>query len=419
MTDNIYAAIEIGSFITKLVVCKIKNDRQIPIGIVTTQTKGVYNNKIKSEKDLIETIKTLIYKMKSEYEISITSVGLVVPSNNMLLLNHENEMVFPSESTICGKHIKQLVSDAYDKISEINPEVSVVSIIPKNFIVNNSKETIFPLGMNANKLKLISTIYAVNKEILYPYINIFEKINISIMHLLPNIVASSYSALKREEVENGTCIVDIGADSTNITIFKDRNIVFLENLSFGSHYFTKIIEKQLKISYAEAENLKKILFSSNSFLGKETNKFALNVLKVNSMSETYLIETYELLQASLENFINAIKDSITTNDLDKLFDYYVFIGGGCEIYGIDKCSKEILNKECYTSRPTFEGVNHGMYTNVVGMIDYLTFLEAIFDDKYVMAKVAIDNLDFFDEYDYNDGNEVFLSDIELEKNNKN
>jgi type IV pilus assembly protein PilM len=61
----------------------------------------------------------------------------------------------------------------------------------------------------------------------------------------------------KPETEPALVFLDIGAKSTNLTIFTDKNILFSRDIPIGGYKITEDIKNLRKVEYAEAEDLKK------------------------------------------------------------------------------------------------------------------------------------------------------------------
>ncbi|UCG37895.1 MAG: type IV pilus assembly protein PilM [bacterium] len=57
--------------------------------------------------------------------------------------------------------------------------------------------------------------------------------------------------------EDVVALVNVGASTTNINIIRDGVSIFTRDISVGGNQFTEAIQKQLQVSYDEAEQLKK------------------------------------------------------------------------------------------------------------------------------------------------------------------
>lgn len=100
--------------------------------------------------------------------------------------------------------------------------------------------------------------------------------------------------LERKDDNNTIAVIDIGTNSTSVSVFKGQALKFARTLSFGGYRLTKVLMDTYSLSYEEAEATKKIMELDGEASG-------LNVL---------LHQKTELLAAHLDNMILEISRSI-------------------------------------------------------------------------------------------------------------
>lgn len=115
-------------------------------------------------------------------------------------------------------------------------------------------------------------IFAIKKETVRKHLEPFEakNIDVHVVQLAPvalynfaafDIVLHAEAARAKEEgaeEEEGDTIVvlDIGADKTDVVI-TDGDSIWLRNLPIGGNHFTRALTKELKLTFAKAEHLKR------------------------------------------------------------------------------------------------------------------------------------------------------------------
>lgn len=72
---------------------------------------------------------------------------------------------------------------------------------------------------------------------------------------LSNIFEAVYSD-KLEEFDNGTLLLDFGAQTTKIVVYKRGAPIFTKEIPLGGGMITEEIQRQMGVSYEEAEDLK-------------------------------------------------------------------------------------------------------------------------------------------------------------------
>ena len=111
------------------------------------------------------------------------------------------------------------------------------------------------------------------------YLLVFEKSKISVLSLEPESQATTRAILKKDDL--GTyMIVDIGKKFTSIYIVSRGVVMFSSLFPLGGNMFTKIIEKKLKTSFKEAEDIKIKYGLDKRFFKKEVFLMLIDGLSV-------------------------------------------------------------------------------------------------------------------------------------------
>ncbi|HXH73328.1 MAG TPA: type IV pilus assembly protein PilM [Bacteriovoracaceae bacterium] len=102
---------------------------------------------------------------------------------------------------------------------------------------------------------------AAKNDMVQGYIDLFKdaKLNVKIVDLnvlaLSNLFEEVYSK-DLEEYSLGTLLLDLGAQSTRIVVYKRGGPIFTKEIPVGGGLITEEIQRQMGVSYEEAEDLK-------------------------------------------------------------------------------------------------------------------------------------------------------------------
>ncbi len=102
---------------------------------------------------------------------------------------------------------------------------------------------------------------AAKSEVVDSYIDLFKeaKLNVKIVDLnviaLSNVFEEAYSK-KMDEFGDGTLLMDFGAQTTKIVVYKRGGPIFTKEIPIGGGLITEEIQRQMGVSYEEAEDLK-------------------------------------------------------------------------------------------------------------------------------------------------------------------
>ena len=159
------------------------------------------------------------------------------------------------------------------KVKKLNACTSISghSVIVKKISVTKMAETelrdaisleaeqYIPFDIDDVNIEII--LVAAKEEQINDYSNLIRETG-----LLPVIVDLDAFALQNcyevnyeEEPEKTIALVNIGASSININILKNRISAFVRDIPLGGKQYTEAIQKEMQLSFAEAEKLKKFI----------------------------------------------------------------------------------------------------------------------------------------------------------------
>ena len=123
-----------------------------------------------------------------------------------------------------------------------------------------------------------------------------------------------------DELDKVLALINVGASVTNISIFQKGTSVLWRDISFGGNQYTESIQKELNLSYEQAEELKK---------GGE----------VEGIPQESLLPILNSVSANIVKEVQKTVDFFQAVSLDKI----IVSGGSAKIRGFDQFLSEKLN----------------------------------------------------------------------------
>lgn len=152
--------------------------------------------------------------------------------------------------------LEEMDAECKQKIENHNPHVAVIALIPYSYVLDGVSQEAEPtLDQRAAKIEVKYVAFVGAKELEQKVLDSFIR--------TPKLVERSYArpdallcALATEEDMNKGCaILDMGAQTTTLSIFRDGKFVYNKVISQGGYDITRDIQ-QLGMSFAYAERLK-------------------------------------------------------------------------------------------------------------------------------------------------------------------
>ena len=171
---QIIASLDIGSSNIKLIVGEIHRGKLFVLACSKVESKGIKKGIIVNEEEAYSSIKEAFKKAQGILGIKLTRVVLVVPSYFASFVKSEGYTTIDREDNfVNGDDItKALQASVFNRVS---PNLELVSVTPKEFIINETSSVKDPKGMEAHRLSVNSLLGLIPKKNIYLTIDLLEK----------------------------------------------------------------------------------------------------------------------------------------------------------------------------------------------------------------------------------------------------
>lgn len=327
---KIIAAIDLGSSKVTAALGQKETDGSITLLAVEQRPSSAFIRKgrihnIPKTESIINELKETLQK-RSHMKINCAYVGI-------------GGMGLRSESNQCKKLFdeRRLVSE--EDIEEINKENInnhsadriVLQSIPQQFLLGHIK-TLEPIGVQADNVEGVFLNIHTKREMKENIENCFNECHIDIAGLPITLLAQAQQMLTEAQKRSGCVLVDMGAETTTVGIFKNNLLRHLAVIPLGGKNITKDITS-LQIEENEAEQLK--LKFGKAYSEEDPSQHAPIRLQVGE-SVPYK-EFCGLVEARQEEIIANVAQQIEISGFDKsqLIGGIVITGGASKMSGIE------------------------------------------------------------------------------------
>lgn len=268
--EKFIIALEIGSSKAKIGVAGYhpdKDDRVTVYKIVSAPTvDSVRYGRINNIREVTETVKSLLKQIEGKKPIEGRDIiGLFINIGGLSLksVKIKADIVLPERREITESMLQRLEADAE---SQLATDDELLCVEPIRFTVDDM-QTPRPVGAMGSRLTGEYTAILCrpsNKNDIFEVVANRLKKDICGLSVRPTALA--HSVLKPQETKSGCMLVDIGAETTTVAIFKNYGLQYLATIPLGSRLITRDLSTVLSITEEEAEALK--LKSANAIPDK-------------------------------------------------------------------------------------------------------------------------------------------------------
>lgn len=364
----IKTVVDIGSGKIKAIIGELSSNGEVlkVLKYAEGPSSGMVKGEVRDGELLSKSILAVIEELRAVTEQDITSITVGISGDKIKSRTVNAEVNFEEEE-IGDKQIKDLISQAEEKVLQFEDQILKTEIY--NVRVDNSGIVKNPLGIVGSKLQGDVHLIFTEKRYVEKLVETVNRIGIDVENIVLNAYASAKSTLGEEDKRMGVALADIGEGTTDIILYKNEKLIYIESIPLGGMHFKSDIMYMFKLT--DEEDIKEILdkyrnrdISPDGHIHYGTGKH----ISVEDLEN--------LINARVDEIIEFIDSTIQKSGFNGYLGKGLVLTGGVatdKLINGDKLLDKINKKTGYVARKVFpsefrglEEVNTSMAT-VIGL----------------------------------------------------
>lgn len=328
MEKNQYiVALEIGSSKIVGAVADKSSSGYVTVRLLEEERfiNSVRHGEVKNVENIKGAINRILRRIEKRIDGRVIDVFVGVSGRSLHSVITEVSRDLDSSSAITDQIIDRIIQES---VRDNNNSYDTIDIVPRAFYVDN-KETENPSGQFGSKISI-----KLNRIVAKPAIKISLKrvmdAVVTVRRYIVTHLATANEVLTTEEKSLGCMLVDMGAETTEVSIYKNGSLLYFTTLPLGGRNITKDIEIGLSIIEEAAERVKKNLTNPLEFSNE-----SITIEGVNSTDASQHISA-----RAGEIIANIIRQITYANLNNEDIKSIVVIGGGASLQGFNKKLEE-------------------------------------------------------------------------------
>ncbi len=374
--EILLAGLDIGTNKTNTLIAELREDNTIDIvGVGSVPSQGVKRGVIIDLDQAVEAVRESVGNAERMAGVQIDSAVVAVNGSHISSFNSQGVIAISKEHPeITEEDIEKVIEAA--KAGVIAPERDLIHVLPREFILDGQKGILDPLGMTGSRLEGKVHIVTGSVTAIQNLLKCMETAGIEVDELIFGNLACGNAILNRTEKELGVLLIDMGAGSSDISIFINDNIAYSSILPLGGIQVTNDLAIGLKISIEEAERLK--IKYGNVMENYVSPDDVIEIMRRNesakeSISKKYLID---IIEPRVHEIFSLIREEVERSNYLSTITQGVVLTGGCALLpGITDLASKVFERNVHIGRPNYLGelndlVNEPRFSTVMGLLDY-------------------------------------------------
>lgn len=366
------ASIDIGTSKICTIISQIDKygNTQI-VGIGKSKCEGIRKGVVVDIESTSRAISDAVEQAENMADIDINQVYVNIPGGYTNIIQNKGIIAVSNENKeISHDDIKRVLNST--TIISIPPDRQIIDVVPVQYIVDGYDEITDPTGMFGVRLEADVNIITASITTIQNLIKSINNVGLEVLGIIMEPLASSQAVLTKDEMELGVLLIDIGAGTTDFSVFKDGKLIHSGLIPVAGNHITNDISLGLKLSFKDSEELKRKYGLAYSQLGSINNTFEIKPIGMNNKININEVQLAEIIEARVYEIFELInKDLVNTDIKNKIMTGIVITGGGVSyLRGIKEIGKLAFGLPIRIGSPTGLGVKEPIYSTSVGMINY-------------------------------------------------
>lgn len=333
--------------------------------------------------DINEATKSILKSVDSAEKSTKTFIDkafIGITGKHISFINNWSETSINSPNHLIRKiDVDRLLTQA-NKVN-ISSSNEIVHTLIKQFVIDDEKGIIDPIGLSARKLAVeLLAVYGSSSQI-SNIVNSIKNSKIEVQDIILEALASSEAVLTPEEKESGVILLDIGGGTTDVALYRDKKMIFTYCLPVGGNLITNDISIGLNITFPKAEDIKKKYANVDYNFYENLNKVNMGEIKINHNKTTLNIRLYNIVNSRAREMLMLIKEKIEEYGFMHSVPCGVVITGGTsQLKGLNALASSVFDLPVRLGLPyevegPAEVINNPIYSTGVGLLKYAYQLE--------------------------------------------
>jgi cell division protein FtsA len=380
--------VDIGTSKICVAVTEITDDGIDVLSLSSAPSGGIRKGVVANVDEATVAIRRAMASAREESGIPVREA--IVSISGM----HIETAVESASVAISGRTVSEMdIESVVDAVGSrpVAPGREIIHVLPVDFIVDGSMGIKDPFGIPGSRLEVKANVITAGAEPLQRLIISCEKSGLQISDFAIQSIAAAESVLSAEERDMGTALVDIGAGTTDIAMFRDGWLLRSAVIGVGGNHFTNDLSVGLGIPFQEAERIKKQFGNlAGTFGPAGAGDDAIDVIGVyGEVKKVSGRLACEILHMRGEELLQSIVSEIAQIEGRDAITGAVFSGGCVLMPNFERVAEGILSmpvrvgkpdlapKHIYQSAPSLpfatglkEEFNGPEYAAVIGLVLY-------------------------------------------------
>jgi len=377
--EEIIVGIDVGTTKICTLVGRVEDDKSIRIlGVGIEPSDGIRKGIIVDLGAASQAITRSVKKAESTSGMEITAALVSIAGAHVSSVNSRgaaavNGNVIEQYDIDRALEQAQAVAIPYDR--------EIIHVIQRGFSVDGQDGIRTPKGMHGYRLEVEGHIITASAATVDNLRQCVGAAGVEVQQFVLNPLASAEAVLTEQERQMGVAVCDIGGGTTDLAIYVNGDVWHTMVLAVGGNHVTQDIAHGLRLSFEQAEDVKKQRgYAVRAEVGAE-EYFSIRPFGEDRPVQINRKELAHIIEARVEEIFSLTLQEIKRSGYDGLLPAgMVLTGGASALPGIKTIASEVLNMPVRVAQPEnllglVDRLNSPAYSTSVGLLRWIMTMQ--------------------------------------------
>ena len=371
-SEQLLVGLDIGTSKVATIVAVIDDVGDIDIvGIGTSDCHGLKKGVVVDIESTVQSIQRSVQEAELMAGCEISSVSVGVAGTHISSMNSHG--IVPIKDKEVTRSDIDRVIEAAGAVA-IPADQRILHVIPQEYLIDDHDGIQQPLGMSGVRLEAKVHIVTCADSAIQNITKCVMRCGLEVDSIILQQLASGYAVLSQDEKDLGVCMVDIGAGTTDISVYTGGAIRHTAIVPIAGDQVTNDIAVAIRTPTQSAED-RKIRFGCaiSQMIGTDESFDVTSVSdrKAMRMSRQTLAE---VIQPRYEELLTLVVNEIRRSGFEELIPAgIVLTGGASRMEGVPELAEEIFHAPVRVGVPRNvsglqDVVRNPIYATTVGLV---------------------------------------------------
>jgi cell division protein FtsA len=342
--------LDLGSSRTRCAVCLVEDERLRFLGYGDCESRGWVKSRVADQNAVTECVLEALRQAEARAQISVDAATIGFGGTTVRGANSRSRIELGRPREIEQRDVNRALDRAV-KV-QLREDRAVLQLFPQDFIVEDQAGHRDPRSMLAQRLEANAHLITGSVQEHNCLIGAVNQAHIAVEETVYEPLAAHFASILPEDRREGTALVDIGAQSTDLVVYYDESLQLASSLPICGDHFTRDVAMAFRISLEEAMLAKEEYGSATAEYTAENSLIEVTSAGDSTCRELPRRLLNEIIEARARELFDYVKRELARVGMERsMLGGVVLTGGGARLPGMCDMAEATLRCQARNGLP--------------------------------------------------------------------